>query len=216
MNRAVLAICLTLAACDEGSSRNQPPQNPANAMSPAAWDLLTVAPGASDGYAVNMPPNPSPHPEGFSFNFGPDAEPHYVTFRHGSLTGKTAILIRYRVEAAPETIIFGKECPVTSPSGVTLYFQKSGDDWRSDGGRWWATFATATLSGASEGEIIAPLQGAWTSVYRMTAAANPGEFASAKDNADRVGFTFGNCTGFGHGARATGPVTFVVTDFQVV
>ena len=36
-----------------------------------------------------------------------------------------------------------------------------------------------------------------------------------KAHADRVGFTFANCEGFGHGARATAPVRFVVTRFQV-
>ncbi len=35
----------------------------------------------------------------------------------------------------------------------------------------------------------------------------PDAFAAAKANADRVGFTFGNCEGYGQGAQATFPVT---------
>ena len=96
-------------------------------------------------------------------------------------------------------------------------FQRGDDDWASDGGRWWATFATVSLAGPKrETEIIAPLNANWSSVLRMTAANNSAEFAAAKAATGRVGFTFANCEGFGHGARATMPVRLVVTRFEIL
>uniref|UniRef100_UPI0038688432 hypothetical protein n=1 Tax=Sphingomonas sp. TaxID=28214 RepID=UPI0038688432 len=113
--------------------------------------------------------------------------------------------------------IHGAKCPYGSPSAVTLNFQRRGDDWATDGGRWWATYAKDQNKGPmAETEIVAPLNAKWTSVQNMTAKTNAIEFAAAKANADRVGFTFANCEGFGHGARATVPVKFVVTRFEVL
>lgn len=155
--------------------------------------------------------------DGWAFLIGPTAEPHYVTFHYGSLRGKREIRMRFRIEGPPGAIIYGANCPVSSPSAVTLYFQRRGDDWSTDGARWWATFASVPINGArGETEIVAPLDATWTSVNTMTAQNNPEEFAAAKADADRVGFTFANCEGYGHGARATLPVRFVINAFEVV
>lgn len=140
-----------------------------------------------------------------------------MTFRHGSLRGKKQIRMRFRVEGPKDAIIHGAKCPIDSPSAVTLYFQRKGDNWATDGARWWASFAKVTLRGpVPDTEIVAPLNANWTSVLKMNAENNPHEFAAAKVGADRVGFTFANCTGLGHGARATVPVKFVVTSFEVL
>jgi hypothetical protein len=180
----------------------------------AAWEIGPII--NNRNYSPGLS-RPSPFRDGWGFTIGPRAEPHYVTFRHGSLRGKTQIRMRFRVEGPKGAIIHGASCPTGSPSLVTLYFQRGGDDWASDGGRWWASFAKVSLRGPMpETEIVAPLNARWTSVLRMNARSNPNEFAAAKANADRVGFTFGNCEGFGHGARATVPVRFVVTSFQVL
>ena len=160
---------------------------------------------------------PSPFGAGFSFPISSTAQPHYVTFRHGSLRGKTQIRMRFRVDGPRGAIIHGAKCPTGSPSAVTLYFERGDDDWVSDGGRWWATFASVQIDGPkAETEIVAPLNANWTSVLKMTASTSPQEFATAKSRASWVGFTFANCEGFGHGARATMPVRFVVTSFKVV
>lgn len=160
---------------------------------------------------------PSEFKDGWGFVISPTREPHYVTFRHGSLTGKKLIKMRFRVEGPKGAIIHGAKCPTRSRSAVTLYFQSRGDNWRSDGARWWASFAKVKLRGPmAETEIVAPLDARWTSVYSQNAQKNPREFAAAKRHADRVGFTFANCEGYGHGARATAPVRFVVTSFQVL
>ena len=180
----------------------------------SAWEIGPVINGRN--YSRG-PLRPFPSGAGLTVAIGPQAEPHYVTFRHGSLRGKRQIRLRFRVEGPRGAIIYGAKCPTGSPSGVTLFFQREDDDWASDGGRWWATFATVSLKGPmGETEIVAPLDGKWTSVATMTAANSPNEFAAAKANAGRVGFTFANCQGFGHGARATTPVRFVVTRFQLL
>ena len=62
----------------------------------------------------------------------------------------------------------------------------------------------------AESEIVAPSMRNGRRFSIWTPGNNPNEFAAAKASADRVGFTFGNCQGYGHGARATAPVKFVV------
>lgn len=180
----------------------------------SAWEIGPVINGRNYSPGLSRP---SQLRSGFGFTISPNMEPHYVTFRHGSLAGKSQIRMRFRVEGPNGAIIYGAKCPTRSPSAVTLYFQRRGDDWASDGARWWASFAKVTLRGpTAETEIVAPLNARWTSVLRMNARTNPNEFAAAKADADRVGFTFANCQGYGHGARATMPVRFVVTSFEVL
>jgi hypothetical protein len=178
-----------------------------------AWEIGPVIDGHNYSRGLSRA---SQFNDGWGFQIGPQAEPHYVTFKHGSLQGKRQIRMRFRVEGPRGAKVYGAKCARGSSSAVTLYFQRRGDDWATDGGRWWATFASLPLNGPmGETEIVAPLNAQWTSVDRMTAQNSPIEFATAKANADRVGFTFANCEGYGHGARATAPVRFVVTGFQV-
>lgn len=179
-----------------------------------AWEIGPVI--KDRNYSLGLS-GPSELEDGWGFTIGPTAEPHYVTFRHGSLHGKTQIRMRFRVEGPSGAVIHGAKCPKGSPSAVTIFFQRRGDNWATDGARWWASFASVSLSGPiPDTEIVAPLNANWTSVLKMTAKSDPGEFAAAIANADRVGFTFANCEGLGHGARATEPVRFIVTSFQVL
>ena len=198
-------LTLCLAACDGGGN---PAREPRQAQQDSAWEIGPVIDGKN--YSLGLPLRPTTFADGWGFAISPTAEPHYITKR-ATLAGKTVMRMRYRVEG--DGTIYGKGCALSSPSAVTLYFQKANDDWRTDGNRWWATFASVPLSRAGEYSIEAPLDGAWTSVYKLTADAP--EFAVAKRNADRVGFTFANCEGYGHGARATAPMQFIVTSFEV-
>jgi hypothetical protein len=66
-----------------------------------------------------------------------------------------------------------------------------------------------------EHELTVKLDGPWTSVMKKTAATDPSDFQKAKDNADRIGFTFGGGTGLGHGLYATAPARFVLLSFRV-
>lgn len=203
---AALALSVLLAGGVNAKTATRVPAS--------AWEIGPVINGRNYSPGLSRP---SRLADGFSFTIGPRAEPHYVTFRHGSLAGKSQIRMRFRVEGPRGAVIHGAKCPTRSPSAVTLYFQRRGDDWATDGARWWASFAKVTLRGpTAETEIVAPLNARWTSVLKMNARTNPNEFAAAKANADRVGFTFANCQGYGHGARATMPVRFVVTSFQVL
>lgn len=202
------AVALTVVPLAGLEARTERP------LSVAAWEIGPVIDGHNYSQGLF---GASQSNEGWTFLLGPNAEPHYVTFHHGSLSGNREIRMRFRIDGPPGAIVYGAKCPVGSPSAVTLYFQRRGDDWSSDGERWWATFASVPIKGPmGETEIDAPLNAKWTSVNIMTADTSPAEFAAAKAEADRVGFTFANCEGYGHGARATAPVRFVVTAFEVI
>lgn len=142
---------------------------------------------------------------------------HYVTFRHGSLTGKKRIVLRYRLETARGARVVATTEPST-PGIITPYFQRAGDNWTARGRfesyRWYATFATRQLE-PGQYEIVAPLDARWTAVMTSTADSNPAGFRAAKADADAVGFVMGGGTGYGHGVHATGPARLIVTDFRV-
>lgn len=140
---------------------------------------------------------------------------NYVTFKYGSLSGKTHIVLDYRIEMDPSVTIHPTCCAEFQSIGPTVYFQQKGDDWKTDGKRWWATFNSPSPIKPGEYHMDIPLDGAWTSVSTMTAALNPQQFATAKINAERVGVTFGGGTGYGHGVYADGPARFVVTSFRI-
>lgn len=143
---------------------------------------------------------------------------HYVTFAHGSLAGKTRIVIRYRIEAAPGVRIVPSTSP-DLPSMITPYFQRAGDNWTGKGRyetyRWYATFATQSPIRAGEHQIIAPLNANWTAVQSSNARSNPLAFREAVIKTDQVGFVLGGGDGYGHGVYATGPARLVVTEFRV-
>jgi hypothetical protein len=131
------------------------------------------------------------------------------------LAGKSKIVLKYRIEGDPNVSFFPACCPTFESIGPTLYFQQSGDDWNTDGKRWWATFEIRHPIQLGEFEISVPLDGRWTSVEKMTAESNPNQFATAKQQADRVGFTFGGGDGYGHGVYANGSARFVLTSFKI-
>lgn len=202
------ALAASVLLCPAADAR------PAGGTAARVWEIGPVIDGRN--YARG-PSRPGASSAGTIIAIGAGAEPHYVTFRHGSLAGKTRIRMRFRVEGPGGALIHGAKCAPSSPSAVTLFFQRADDDWRSDGGRWWAGFASVPLAGPrGETEIVAPLNGPWSSVMTMTARTSPAAFTAAKVNAGRVGFTFANCEGLGHGARATMPVRLIVTRFEVL
>jgi hypothetical protein len=159
--------------------------------------------------------------EGGGFHIGLPRAPgsvHYVTFRHGPLSGKSRIVMRYRIAAAPGVRIAPRSEPA-APAMITLYFQRSGDDWsgrrRFETYRWYATFATQSPLRAGDHVLTAPLDGNWTAVETSTARKDPAAFRAALAEVDRVGFVLGGGDGYGHGVFATGPARLTVTDFRV-
>jgi hypothetical protein len=208
-----IAILTFLAACSGGADASAA----GTATNPNAWVIGPLIEG--ENYSVGMPLHPSPGPGGTWYINLPrrPGSIHYVTFRHGSLRGKSRIVMRYRIEAAPGTRIEASTAPGT-PGIITPFFQRAGDDWSASGRfetyRWYGTFVTQQLK-RGEHQIVAPLNARWTAVQTSTAHSNPAAFRDAIAHADQVGFVLGGGDGYGHGAYATGPARLVVTSFSV-
>ena len=190
----------------------------ASYMNPSAWVIGPVIRGQSRSRGMPLHPSPGPGRAWHIVLPPPGGSVHAVTFRHGSLAGKSRIVMRFRVEAAPGVRILPRTDPAL-PSILTLYFQRAGDSWRGRGPfetfRWYATFASKSPIVPGEHQIVAPLNANWTAVQTSSARSNPAAFRAAVANADQVGFVLGGGDGYGHGVFATGPARIVVTDFRV-
>jgi hypothetical protein len=216
LRSAAVALAL-LPACGNGGAAAGAPvgASPADA---AAWEIGPIIRGRD--YSQGMPLHPTPRRQGgWQIDLPqPPGSVHYVTFRHGSLAGKSRIVLRYRVEAAPGVRIVPATAPAL-PSIVTLYFQRAGDDWSGRGAfeayRWYATFASQSPIAPGDHLLVAPLDGNWTAVERSSARTNPAAFRDSVAHADRVGFVLGGGDGYGHGVFATGRARLVVTQFRV-
>ena len=183
-----------------------------------AWTIGPIIRGRN--YSQGMPLHPTPR-RGGGWHIDlprPPGSVHYVTFPHGSLAGKSRIVMRYRVETDRGVRI----SPPSAPQGagmITLYFQRGGDNWSGRGRyetyRWYATFATQTPITAGDHVMIAPLDANWTAVERSSARTNPAAFRAAIAGADQVGFVLGGGDGYGHGVFATGRARLIVTQFRV-
>lgn len=193
---------------------------PAHAAPPPAseWTIGPII-GARN-YSVGMPLRPTQRRDGgFHIDLPrPPGSAHAVTFRHGPLTGRSRIVMRYRIELAPGVRI----APPSDPNGqglLTLYFQRAGDSWsgrrRFETYRWYATFATRRGLTAGEHVMTAPLNANWTAVETSSARTNPQAFREALANAGHVGFVLGGGDGYAHGVFATGRARIVVLDFRV-
>ncbi len=213
--RATTIVAFSLLAAGSGMA---PASAAATVSNPGAWTIGPIIRGRN--YSQGVPLHPASR-RGGGFQIDLPRAPgsiHYVTFRHGSLAGKSRIVMRYRIEAAPGVRIL----PITAPnlpSIITLYFQRSGDNWSGrrqfETYRWYAAFASHSPIVAGDHVLVAPLNGAWSAVERSTARGNPAAFRAAVAAADQVGFVLGGGDGLGHGAFATGPARLVVTDFRV-
>ncbi|MFL6751747.1 MAG: hypothetical protein ACJ8FL_00740 [Sphingomicrobium sp.] len=184
----------------------------------SAWTIGPVTPRGNHSRGVPLHPTPGPG-RGWHIDLpGPGGNVNYVTFHHGSLAGKSRIVMRYRIEAAPGARVVPRTAP-GAPSVITLYFQRRGDNWSGRGPfeafRWYATFASQSPISAGEHVMVAPLSGNWTAVIRSSARTNPMAFREALAEADQVGFVLGGGDGYGHGVFATGPARLVVTDFRI-
>ena len=153
---AMIGLLLTVASCGGGGGSTPTPKAPAPVVTldmsknPESWEIGPIINGVN--YSVGVALRPFAHPNGWAIDLPqPDSlagHVHYVTLRYGSLAGKTRIVMRYRIEAGPGVQIFPRNYP-GSPAILTLYFQRSGDDWSGTGKyeayRWWATFNSQSL-----------------------------------------------------------------------
>lgn len=191
---------------------------PRNHAVASDWTIGPVIRGRN--YSRGMPLRPSPRPGGGWAVELPQAPRsiHYVTFRPGSLAGKSRLVMRYRIEADPGVRIVPRTAPA-SPSMITLYVQRRGDDWSARGAfeayRWFANFATQSPVVPGDHVLIAPFTGNWTAVQSSSARSNPAAFRAALADAGEVGFVLGGGDGLGHGVSATGRARLIVTSFRV-
>lgn len=209
------AALTTLALLTTPGTAAQP-RTTVRDVTASAWVIGPILDGRN--YSRGMPLHPSPHRSGGWYIDLPQAPGHvnYITFRHGSLAGKSRIVLRYRIEASPGVRIIPKNYPQWTGS-ITPYFQRRGDNWSARGRfetyRWYGTFATKGLVPGVH-EIVAPLNANWTAVETSNARTQPRAFQDAVADADQVGFVLGGGDGFGHGVSATGPARLVVLDFR--
>ncbi len=211
----VLALAMGSAVVTPAATARPAPRNHAVASD---WTIGPIIRGRN--YSRGMPLRPTPRPGGGWQVDLPQAPRsiHYVTFRHGSLAGKSRIVMRYRIEADPGVKVVPRTAPA-SPSMITLYVQRRGDDWSArepyEAYRWFANFATQSPVTSGEHVLTAPLSGNWSAVQSSTVRTNPAAFRAALANADEVGFVLGGGEGLGHGVSATGRARLIVTSFRV-
>ncbi|HEY0326815.1 MAG TPA: hypothetical protein VGC46_12680 [Allosphingosinicella sp.] len=214
--RAAALSALALLAIPAGSAGASAAS--AFTQDAGAWTIGPIIRGRN--YSQGMPLHPTPRRGGGFVIDLPQApgSVHYVTFRHGSLAGKRRIVMRYRIEAAPGVRIVPRTNPAQA-SMITPFFQRAGDTWTARGAyetyRWYGTFATQSPLRPGTFELVAPLDGNWTSIQTSSAQGNPEAYRAALANADQVGFVLGGGDGYGHGVYATGPARLIVTDFRV-
>lgn len=182
------------------------------------WEIGPIIRGKN--YSYRMPLHPQQTAAGPSFAIpGPtaaDGHVHYLTVPTRPLVGARAIVLRYRIDAAPGTRFVPQESPHL-PATLSLYFQRAGDSWtmRQPDWRWYApTHRTLPLRAGTHTVRIS-LDEDWIAMTGPGAHANPRGFRAALAETARVGFTFGSEGGRGHGVYATGPARFTILDFRV-
>jgi hypothetical protein len=215
LRTAILAAFAILAACGDAAQVSaQPVASPSD---PAAWTIGPFVRGRN--YSKGVPLHPTPRRGGgWQVDLpGAPGSIHGVTFRHGPLSGKRRIVMRYRIEAARGAQLLAAS-DGRSGGIITLFFQRRGDNWSGRGRfetyRWYATFATQSPTPGNH-VMIASLDGPWTAIETSKATTSPAAFRAALAEADQVGFVLGGGDGFGHGIFATGPARLIVTDFRV-
>ncbi|KTE04739.1 hypothetical protein [Sphingopyxis sp. H115] len=187
-----------------------------------SWEIGPVIRGKN--YSQGMPAAPYPtRGGGWAFDFpAPDAAAghvHYVTFDPGSLHGKSRLVVRYRIDAAPGTRFVPQQYPDRTAT-VALYMQRRGDSWTAKGAyqyyRWYAPVATMNALAPGEAEMIVRLDDPdWSSVMADRASTNRAALAAALDDIGRIGLVFGSAGGRGHGVFATRPARFTLLSFEI-
>lgn len=215
--RSVLtAACLALLAAPAAIAASAPD------AATEDWEIGPVVRGKN--LSPGMSSRPYPTRGGWAFDFpAPDAAAghvHYVTFRPGSLAGKSRLTVRYRIDAAPGTRFVPQEIPKL-PAAISLYLQRRGDTWTAKGRyehyRWYAPAASVRVIAPGVHEISVRLDDPdWISIKAKTSGSVPGAMQAAVDDVDRVGLTFGALgDGRGHGVFATRPARFTLLSFQI-
>jgi len=190
--------------------------------SAGSWEIGPIIRGRN--YSVGMPLAPTPMRRGWQFDFPfPDVRAghvHYVTFNPGPLLGRSRIVVRYRVDAAPGVRFVPQEAP-GSPATVSLFFQRRGDNWSArrqyENYRWYAPpHAVREIEPGVHEMIVSLADPNSGSVLVTSAGDNPGAFRETLAETGRIGLVFGTSGARGHGVYATGPARFTLTSFQIL
>jgi hypothetical protein len=209
------AALLLLIASQTAQPSAPAPIRPINvSMNAGAWSFL---------YSPTMPTHPTPHPDGWSFDFPAQDGVHYLVQPvTGYVSGSARA--KFRVETTGTPFFDWRTNPnntCDNPASVRLYLQRRGDDMTAakEFFRWWSNPVGYTLApGAAE--LVAPLNPAqWSSVLGKrgtdSAAATQG-FEAALADLGNVGMTFGGGCFFGHGVFVTGGTArFIATGYAV-
>lgn len=146
----------------------------------------------------------------------------YATRPGVTLTGKTAIRFKFRIEGEDPTWVPYHPESEGPPCKVRPYFQRRGDNGTAQHEfyRWWGNAHVTPLALGSFDLTVALDPAQWGSVLGKTgmdgAAVRP-EWGAALANVSRMGFTFGGAKFAGHGAvLATGSANFILEEYTIV
>lgn len=179
-------------------------------LDPYAWSI---------DFSRGMPRQPAPAPGGWSIDFPYPGQGHvnYVNFSPGPLAGRRAIVVDFRIDAAPGVRFVPREAS-GQPATVSLILQRRGDRLtpRYANYRWYAPAHTVVRLAPGQHRLTVPIDATWTSVLGQPAASQPRAFAAALADTARVGLVFGTASARGHGVFATGPARMTVTGCRIV
>jgi len=190
------------------------------AMPPAeAWEIGPLIRGRN--YSVGMPLQPSPVRGGglaMEFPVAGRGQLDALTTATGPLAGARRIVVRYRIDAAPETRFVADEAHDETAS-VSLYFQRRGDSWTAKGRygsyRWYAPARAVFPLTPGTHTMTVGLDEDWVNVHFRPRAQDPDGFEGALADTGRVGLAFGSLSLRSHGVYATGPARFTLLGFDI-
>jgi hypothetical protein len=214
MRLILVVLALALAGCSGGSTPPTPVPVPVP-VTVASWTIGPLV--GTTNYSVNMPLNPTPDGAGgFYFDF--PAAPGSV---HGMTTPPVGAT-RTKMIAVFSVSGDGQAVSTQDPTGdgyVTMYFQRTGDNWSGAGVyasyRWYSPgHSVALVPGDYTVEI--PFDPAeWSGVM---GGADPVGFGAAVADMANIGFAFGNPSqgATAHGVQVVnGGLRFMLKSFTL-
>jgi hypothetical protein len=167
------------------------------------------------GSAWTFQASPNSSISGNTFTFPSIDGVHYLVKGYsGGLTN--GLELTYRIETTGTPVFdwhTGASSTGTGSGTVTLYFQRAGDGFSSEFGRWYGP-RQELKDGTST--IVASLDPSdWGSVMGKRGDAAVSEFQKSIANVANVGMVFGGGDSAGHGVFVTGgTATFTIVDWK--
>jgi len=163
----------------------------------------------------------------FDFPQAPETANYFLSKFSRDVSSHVTATFRITTSQGAAFTFCGIECgnPGTRPPNVRFYLEQhgwnSGCNWNDPNTpcqyrRWWSNPASQDLEAGdfTLSELLAPDK--WSSVFGRTGMENPAAFQSALNNLERVGFSFGGGSFFGHGVSVTdGTAIFELLNFEI-